>query len=141
MSTPIVVVKKEIKKTRMNPVTRKKQAGMTGAGIVIILMMVGFFVFIALKLFPIYMESFEVNSALDSLKARPELAKKPAGKVVQALMKKLAVDNVKSVSQKEISIEKSKDGITVYVDYEVVQPLFSNISLLVVFEKQVVIPR
>ncbi len=121
--------------------SRKKQAGMTGAAVMLILLMVGFFVFIGLKLFPVYMESFKVNSALDSLKSQPDLGKKPVAEIVRSLMKKLEVDDVESVTKKEISIEKSQTGVTVYVDYDVVQPLFSNISLLVVFEKQVEIPR
>jgi len=120
---------------------RNKQTGMTGAGIMIILMMLGFFVFIGLKLFPVYMESFEVNSALESLKKETGLAKKPAGKIVQSLIKRLKIDAVKSVTKQEISIDKTKTGITVFVDYEVVQPLFGNISLLVVFEKQVDVPK
>ncbi|NOX43206.1 MAG: DUF4845 domain-containing protein [Gammaproteobacteria bacterium] len=120
---------------------RQKQAGMTGIGIIFVLLMIGFFTLIALKLFPIYMESFEVNSALDSIKSESGLASKPSGKIVKSLMKKLKVDDVESVTKKEISIEKSKSGAIVYVDYEVVKPLFGNISILVSFEKQVELSR
>lgn len=121
--------------------SRKKQTGMTGAAVIFILLVIGFFVFIGLKLFPVYMESFKVSSALDSLKSQTDLGKKPTGEIVKSLMRKLQIDDVESVTKKEVSIEKSQTGMTVYVDYEVVQPLFSNISLLVVFEKQVEIPR
>ncbi len=132
---------KSIFLTKNKTGSRKKQAGMTGVAVMLILLVIGFFVFIGLKIFPVYMESFKVNSALDSLKSQADLGKKPTGEIVKSLLKKLQIDDVESVTKKEISIEKSKTGVTVYVDYEVVQPLFSNISLLVVFEKQVEILR
>lgn len=121
--------------------TGKKQKGMTGIAIAIILMMVGFFAFIGLKLFPIYMESFKVNTALDSLKKESGLAKKPSGAIVTLLMKRLAIDDVENVTRSEISIERSRTGIIIYVDYEVEKYLFSNLSLLANFEKSAEIPK
>jgi len=114
---------------------------MTAIAIALILMMVGFFAYIGLKLFPIYMESFKVNSALDSLKNEPGVATKPGGTIVTLLMKRLDIDDVESVTRQEVSVERSTSGVNVYVDYEVEKYLFSNISLLVVFEKSVEIPK
>jgi len=120
---------------------REKQKGMTGIGIALILTMVAFFAFIGLSLFPIFMESFKVNSALDSLKSEPGMATKPSGAIVTILMKRLDIDDVESVTRQEVSVERSAKATTVYVDYEVVKHLFSNISLLVIFEKDVEIPK
>jgi len=130
---------KSITKIRYD--ARNRQAGMTAVGIMIILIMVAFFAFFALKLFPIYMESFKVNSALDSIQSETGLGKKPSGEIVTSLMKKLEVDDVESVTRKEVSLERTASGVTVYVDYEVVTALFGNISLLVIFEKQAELDR
>jgi hypothetical protein len=121
--------------------TGQKQKGMTGISIAVLLVLFGFIALIGLKLFPVYMESFKVNSALDSLEKEAGVAKKPSGAVVTLLMKRLDIDDVESVTRQEISIERSTTGMTVYVDYEVEKHLFSNISLLVVFEKSAEIPK
>ena len=121
--------------------TGQKQKGMTGISIAVLVAMFGFIALIGLKVFPVYMESFKVNSALDSLKKEPGVAKKPSGTIVTLLMKRLDIDDVESVTRQEISIEKSASGVNVYVDYEVEKHLFSNVSLLIVFEKSAEIPK
>lgn len=121
--------------------SRHSQKGMTGIGIALVLAMVGFFAVIGLKLFPVYMESFKVNSAMDSLKTESGMGSKSSGEIVKSLLRRLGVDDVESVTRDEISIEKSKTAIIVYVEYEVEKHLFGNISLLVIFDKVVEIPK
>lgn len=119
------------------PASKHKQRGMTGMGIALILLMIGFFVFIALKMFPVYMESFKINSAMESLKNEAGLAAKPGGIIAKQLLKRLAVDDVTMVTKNEISVQKSGGNAVVFIEYEVVTPLFSNISILHEFEKEV----
>ena len=117
--------------------TKSTQHGMTGIAIAMILMMVGFFAFIGLKLFPIYMESFKVNSALSSLATDKTLATSPTRTIVTKLMKRLDIDDVDNVTRKEISVEKTSNGVMVYVEYEVEKPLTQNMSIIVYFDKEV----
>ena len=44
--------------------TLKRQQGMTGIGWLIILGMIGFFVSLGLRLFPVYSENFNVSSSI-----------------------------------------------------------------------------
>ena len=116
---------------------KSSQRGMTGIGIAIILLMVGFFAFIGLKLFPIYMESFKVNSALTSLQGDKTLATSPVRTIITKLLKRLDIDDVESVTKKEISIEKTANGVMVYVEYEVEKSLTKDMSIIVYFDKEV----
>ena len=45
----------------------KRQQGVTGLGWLIILSLIAFFVFIGLKIMPIYLENFNVKSSLASM--------------------------------------------------------------------------
>jgi hypothetical protein len=115
----------------------KRQRGMTTIGVVLIIAMIAAFAFVGLKLYPIYYDSFKVSSGLNSLKAEPELATKPAHEIVERLMKRLSIDNVDSVAKSDVAVEKAGGRATISVDYEVRETLVGNIDVLVHFEKEV----
>ena len=52
----------------------KRQQGLTLISLVFILGLIGFFVMLTLKIVPIYLDHGKVKSALEALKATPELA-------------------------------------------------------------------
>jgi hypothetical protein len=114
-----------------------RQRGMTTIGMVFIIAMIAVFVFVGLKLYPIYYDSFKVGTALNSLKSEPDLASKPAHEIADRFMKRLSIDNVDSVEKSDIAVEKSGTRATVSVDYEVQESLIGNIDVLVHFEKEV----
>jgi len=111
----------------------KTQRGATLWSVLFILFLIGFSVFVTLKLFPVYMEDFSIVSSLESLENDSVAEYRGAGNVKNAVMKRLIVNNVKVISSKDVSITRDGNFYFIDVDYEVTVPFIGNISLLVTF--------
>ena len=114
-----------------------KQKGMTAIGWLLVLVIVLVVAIITIKLVPVYIDGFNVYSSLESLKNDPQAKGKPAFELRKLLMKRLDVNMVTDVTAQDISISRSRNGITVAIDYEAVRPMFGNLSVLIHFQKSV----
>ena len=88
-----------------------------------------------------YKGSFDVSASLESLTTDPQTQGKPAIEIRKMLMKRLDINMVREVSAQDITISRSREGITVEVDYEVRKPLIGDLYLLMAYNKSVLIPQ
>lgn len=116
----------------------KKQEGMTGIGIAIILGLVAFFALIALRLFPIYMEHFSVTTHLGNLASDSATKNKSNEEILDKLNKSFQIDDVKNVKGEHVFIERHQGGgMTIAVEYEVRTPGIGNVDMVVSFVDEV----
>ncbi|HLA75159.1 MAG TPA: DUF4845 domain-containing protein [Gammaproteobacteria bacterium] len=114
-----------------------RQRGITTIGLIIILGLIAFFTMITLKLFPIYIEYFQVVTSLESLQSEPDVTSKTKPEIVQLLIKRLDVNNVKSVEAKNIEIKQGPKATVIGINYEVREPLFWNLDVVAKFDKSI----
>ncbi|MEO7557710.1 MAG: DUF4845 domain-containing protein [Gammaproteobacteria bacterium] len=117
----------------------KKQDGMTTIGVLVVLLLIGFFVLITLRLLPMYLESFSVSTALESLKSEPEVASKTGPDILQLLQKRLDINDVEHVGRDNIDIRRTDTGVVISVKYEVRKELWGNIDLVGKFDKSITV--
>ena len=111
---------------------------MTAIGMAIILGIVAFTALIALRLFPIYMENFSVASHLKQLATDANAKDRSNMEIMDTLHKRFRVDNVKSVKDEHVFIERNKGGsITIAIEYEVRTPAVGNVDMVVNFVDEV----
>lgn len=114
-----------------------RQRGMTPIGWILVFLLIAFFVLIALKLVPIYLDSFTVGSVLSDLKKEPGIATMSPGQVEATIRKRLDINMVKGLSADDIYIEKVGDTLNINAEYEVRENLMGNVDLVVSFDKSV----
>jgi len=118
----------------------KKQRGATGITIALGLVLLAFFVLIAVTLWPIYMEYFSVSSHLNRLGSDPNVKSMSKDEILKSLEKRFGIDDVKNVGRKDIIITgEAGSGYEVEVDYEVRKQFLGNVELVVVFNKVVTV--
>ena len=117
--------------------TLKQQRGMTGIGWMIILAMIAFFVFLALRLFPIYVENFNVVSSLKSLKNEAQVTKKSKAEIAKLIMNRFQINDVTNAGRKDVEIANRKGVLNVTVKYDVTTKLFGPFSLIAEFDESV----
>jgi hypothetical protein len=117
--------------------TLKRQQGVTGIGWLIILGLIAFFVFIGLRLFPIYSENFNVIASLKSLENEPQVTTKSKAEIQQLIMKRFQINDVKNATRKDISINKRGGTLIVSVKYDVKTKLFGSLSLIAEFDESI----
>ncbi len=116
------------------------QRGITGVGIMLILILVAFIGLIGLKLLPVYLEHYQIKSILSSLKSERELATQPPQEVWRAMAKRMGVNDITAIGREDVVIQKIPSGISVTVDYEARRNLMGNVDLVASFHDEVAIP-
>ena len=120
------------------PAVRRRQRGMTFIGTLVLVSFLGLFVFAAVRLTPVYLEYMNVVKAIESLKADAA-----AGGTVavyqRALERQFDIDNVHSLTPKDIEFSRDGGELTVHAAYDAYTPFIANVGFLVHFDKTVTV--
>lgn len=114
-----------------------RQRGMTPIGWILVFLLIAFFALLALKLIPIYLDSFTVGSLISDLKKEPGITTKSQQEVLYMIKKRLDINMVKGVTADDIYVEKIGDTLSISAEYEVRENLLGNVDLVVSFNKSV----
>jgi Domain of unknown function (DUF4845) len=114
----------------------KYQQGYTLISLIFILGIFGFFVMLGMKIGPIYLDHSKVKSALAAVKEATDIQQKSEEEIRSTLSKRFDmnyVSQVKAEDKHAIKIRKVGNYLKVETDYEVVEKIAGNLSVLVVF--------
>jgi hypothetical protein len=118
-----------------------RQFGLTPVSIVVLLLVGAFFIMLALRLVPMYLENFKVSSHLEKLAKDPESRNLSEDELIKKLFKRLNIDDVEHVTQENVTVEQSDNGLVIYIDYEVRSPTIGNVDIVASFSDKAEIPR
>ena len=119
----------------------QKQHGMTLIGFLIVLIIVSFFGFLIMKLFPVYSEYYAVRTSLKALQQEPGIAAKPPEEVRDLITRKWYISYVKTPTQKNVKITRRGGQYIVNVAYERRGNLLYNLDYVASFDKTVSLTR
>jgi type II secretory pathway pseudopilin PulG len=118
---------------------KSKQSGITLIGFLIVLMVVGFFGYMALKILPSYSEFMGVSKSMNQI-ATEGTAGKSLDDIRRALMFKMNFQYVDdaTIKPKDITIKRDPGGASnLNVVYDKQIPFMYNIDFLLHFQKSV----
>ena len=117
-----------------------RQRGMTPVGWVLVFLLIAFFALVALRLIPIYLESFSVGSVISDLKDEPGISDKTTREITTLINKRFDINSITNVGTDDIYVEKSGGTMTISAEYEVRKPMLGNVDIVVSFNKSVEVP-
>lgn len=109
---------------------RRRQGGITLIGFIIVAAVAGFFVYIGMKLFPMYSEYYAVKSALKGLAAEPNAGNLDPGRIQTLLFRRLDMSYSDSIKKDNVKIQRVDSGWQIEVKYEVRKPLVANLDVV-----------
>ena len=114
---------------------KAKQSGITLIGFLIVLMVLAFFGYMAMKLVPPYAEFMGVNKAMTQI-ASAGVEGKTLDEIRRDLMFKLGFQYVDdaTIKPKDITVQRQGNAATLHVQYDKIIPFMYNVSLLLHFE-------
>lgn len=115
---------------------RHSQKGLTLLGFIIVVVVVGMFALVGMRLFPIYSEYYNVVGAMENLKNQPEIATKSPSQIKELFFRRLYVNYVESVERKNVLVSRT-GGLHIRVKYEVRRPMVGNLDVVASFDKKV----
>jgi hypothetical protein len=111
----------------------KHQRGYTLISLIFILGIIGFFVLLVLKIAPIYLDHSKVKNALAAVENSTDIETKSEYDVRNSLSKRFNMNYVAHLDAKDVKITKRGNYLKVDADYEVVEKIVGNLSVLVEF--------
>lgn len=116
----------------------RKQHGITLLGFLMVLIVVGIFAFVGMRLFPVYSEYMSVKSDMQQIADEPGSANKNLFEVQKSLEKRFYISYVENVNIKEhVKLVKVGNVNQLTVAYEVRKPLAYNLDFVAKFEHMV----
>ncbi|NEM46501.1 MAG: DUF4845 domain-containing protein, partial [Xanthomonas perforans] len=112
----------------------KTQRGMTLTSFLVVLIVVGFFLYVGMKLFPMYQEYYAVRSAMKSLANEPGVGTMAPAQIQDLFFKRLYINYSDNVKPSNVKFNRRDNGWTLNVNYEVRRPLVGNLDVVGKFE-------
>ena len=114
----------------------RRERGMTTIGLLTVIALVGVFVYAGIRLVPLYLEYFNVVKALEGLKSDADSG--PAAMRI-ALEKRFDIEDIKSVSWRDVEITKEGSSWSVHATYDAQTSFLGNVGFVVHFDKSVLL--
>jgi len=112
---------------------KKKMRGLTGLSFLLLLALIGFFALLAIRLFPIYLEHYNVTSSLKSLQSEAWEVPVSKKEIKSLLLRRFQINDISHVGKEQIKVKSQNSGKLVSIAYEVRKPFIGNIDLVVSF--------
>ena len=113
----------------------RKQRGLTFISIVFILGLIAFFTLLVLKIAPIYFNNSKVKNALAAVEESVDITSKSRREILNSLDKRFNMNYVEYVTHDDIKIIAQPGYVKVDIEYERVEPIMGNLSVLVEFHE------
>ncbi|MCU0936589.1 MAG: DUF4845 domain-containing protein [Gammaproteobacteria bacterium] len=120
----------------------RRQNGMTVIGWVLSLVVLAFGVLFVLRLVPIYVESFKVDNALNSLIRDPATADSSRNDIIKKFVARMNIEDIDRFDTEQkvkdyLTVEKGNGRVVIRMQYQSVAPLVSNLSIVADWDKEV----
>lgn len=113
---------------------KRTQSGMTLIGFILVLAVVGVFIYVGMKVIPMYTEYYGVRQAMRGLALEPGINNASPDKIRNLFFRRLYVNYADNVDQKHVKIERMTGGWKMRVAYEVRKPLIVNLDVVGKFD-------
>jgi Tfp pilus assembly protein PilE len=114
-----------------------RQRGITLISFIFVLIVVGFFGYMAMVLGPAYNEYFAVKKAMNFVAQNSSPSEQDLGKLAKMLDKQFNVGYVDNVVGNQATLVKNSNGNLLVMDYEVRKAFVYNIDFVCKFKYQV----
>jgi hypothetical protein len=109
---------------------KRTQSGITLIGFILVLAVVGLFVFVGMKLVPMYSEFYSVKQALKGLSEEQGIANQDPAKIQDLFFRRLYISYSENVKPEHVTIKRIDNGWQMDVDYEVRKPMIYNLDVV-----------
>ena len=113
-----------------------RQRGLSLISWMVILVVVAILGTAAFRMIPAYLEYNTISTAIRSLLQDNKVAMMSGGEIRAALDKRFVINQVNAITVNDLKISKEGGVMVIATDYEVREPLFYNISIVMTFKDE-----
>ena len=120
---------------------KRTESGMTLIGFIIVLGVVGVFIYMGMKVIPMYSEYFAVKQALKQMSQESGVSQQDPKRIKDNFFARLYVSYADNVKPSDVKLARKDAGYVMTVDYEVRRPLIANFDIVGHFNAEQVLSR
>lgn len=118
----------------------KRQQGLTAGGWLLVLALVGFFVLLVLRLFPIYSNHFKIQGVVESFTEEENLYRMQRNEILNIINRRLSINFAEGFKPEHLVIELKKTGNKeIHIRYEDRRPILGNLDVVAKFDDYVIV--
>jgi len=107
-------------------------------GIMVMILIGIFFLFLFFKLFPAYMEDFEISSQLDSVAQESHGGSLTPEDIMTAIEKRFEIEDINNVKpRRDVKIVPQGNGLAIDLNYSVEIEMMGNANVILYFDHHV----
>ncbi|MEM1411568.1 MAG: DUF4845 domain-containing protein [Pseudomonadota bacterium] len=117
----------------------KRQEGMSLVGFLLVLTMVIFFAYLAMRITPIYIEFYSVRQAMNGVAKEPGSANFSPFDVKDKMLSRLYISySDGNVTRENIKVVRN-NGVWMVVQYDVRKPVMGNLDVIASFDERIML--
>ena len=120
---------------------KKRQAGMTTLGLIILVAFVGVFAFGGIRLTPVYLNYMKIVGIVDGVREEFDGTGASGSAIRKSLSRRFDIESAGEITARDIKVTKVDGGYEVTAAYSHKAPFVANISFVVDFDKRALIRR
>ena len=120
---------------------KKRQAGITTLGLVILASFVGIFAFAGIRLAPVYLNYMKVVGVVDGVRNEFDGTGASRAQIRSSISRRFDIESVSIITAKDVKVVKVDGGHEVAATYSHKAPFIANVSFVVDFDKRVLVRR
>ena len=121
--------------------SKRRQAGMTTLGLIILSLFVGIFVFAGIRLVPVYLNYMKVVGVVEGVGKEFDSTGATRAMIRGSVARRFDIDSVSEITARDIKITGKDGGFEIAATYSHKAPFIANISFVVDFDKRVMVRR
>ena len=120
---------------------KKRQAGMTTLGLIILVSFVGLFAFAGIRLAPVYLNYMKIVGVVDGVRDEFDGTGASRMQIRNSIARRFDIESVGIITAKDVKVTKVDGGHEVAATYSHKAPFIANVSFLVDFDKRTLVRR
>ena len=120
---------------------KKRQAGITTLGLVILAAFVGLFAFAGIRLTPVYLNYMKVVGVVDGVRDEFDGTGASRSQIRSSISRRFDIESVGIITAKDVKVLKVDGGHEVAATYSHKAPFIANVSFVVDFDKRALVRR
>lgn len=121
--------------------SRRRQAGMTTLGMIILAIFVGLFAFGTIRLIPVYMNYLKIAGVIDGVHTEFDGKGPTSTGLKTSIRRRFDVESVGVITARDVAVTSVDGGFEISAVYDHTSPFIANVSFTVHFNKTVLVRR
>ena len=121
--------------------SKRRQAGMTTLGLIILTLFVGIFAFAGIRLMPVYLNYMKIVGVVDGVGKEFDSTGATRAMIRNSVSRRFDIESVGEITAKDVKVTGKDGGFEVSATYSHKAPFIANISFVVDFDKRVLVRR